>query len=302
MKIEFTSAICTPLDDQENLDVAGFEKHVAAQWDNDASGILFGGTMGLMQLLKESTYLDLVTRGANLSQGKGEILVGVGDTSYSRTLQKIESVSSLPIDGVVVVTPWFFPFSEQEICDYFRALAKASRHPLYIYYLPKLTKVELSVETILKLAQEPNIKGIKSSTTTDWTMQLFERVPPSFRVIVSAPLDTCRLARMGVTEFLDGVNAVFPRLSKRFLAALRKEDWDEAQECEQVFTRCLDLLRAQYPLFGAVSAILNSQGIAGRCNVSPLTALQPRVAEELLAKPEVQLAIAGRLERDKVAA
>jgi len=293
MSINFISAICTPLDEQERLDRQGLETHLSQQWEYGASGVLLGGTMGLMQLLSDATYRDLIAEGAKIAQGKMEILAGVGDTSLTRTKRKIEIVSDLPIDGVVVLTPYFFPFGEEELCGYFRTLADVSKKPMYIYYLPQLTKVELQVETILKLAEHPNIHGIKSSSNTDWTMQLFERVPADFRVIVSAPFETRRLAMMGVTEFLDGVYAVFPKLSAKLLQALRDADWDRASQCEALLSKALEMLRGKFPLFGATAVILNHQGVSGKCNVSPLASLSPAAAEEVLNTPEIRMAIAG---------
>lgn len=301
MNIDFISAVCTPLDEQEHLHREGLRVHLAQQWENEMSGVLLGGTMGLMQLLDDVTYFDLIRTGAQYCRGNCETLVGVGDTSFSRTLERIETVSCLPIDGVVVVTPYFFPFSEEELFSYYAALAKASRHPLYIYYLPKLTKVELKVETILRLAEIPNIRGIKSSAATDWTMQLFERAPASFRMIISAPMETARLAQMGVSQHLDGVYAVFPRLARQLLKALRDEDWERALRCEEVLKNSLEVLRSKYPLFGATSVILNSQGVAGKCNVSPLVSLSDESAHELLDRQEIKLAIAGGLTGDNIA-
>lgn len=293
MSIEFISATCTLLDSQERLDRAGLETHLAHQWEYGASGVLLGGTMGLMQLLSDDTYRDLIAEGSRIAQGKLEILAGVGDTSLTRTKRRIEMISELPIDGIVVLTPYFFPFSEEELCGYFRSLADIAKKPLYIYYLPQLTKVELQIDTILKLAGHPNILGIKSSAKTDWTMQLFERVPSSFRVIVSAPFETRRLAMMGVTQFLDGIYAVFPKLSGKLLQALRAGDWDRASQCEALLSSALEMLRGKFPLFGATAAILNHQGVSGKCNVSPLSSLSPEAAHAVLETPEIRMAIAG---------
>ena len=98
---------------------------------------------------------------------------------------------------------------------------------------------------------------------------------------------------MGVSQFLDGVYAVFPKLSKKLVGALRAEDWAAAAECEALLSKALEALRSKYPLFGAASVILNSQGVSGKCNVNPLTALSASDAECVLACPEIGMAISG---------
>ncbi|HWB54270.1 MAG TPA: dihydrodipicolinate synthase family protein, partial [Tepidisphaeraceae bacterium] len=85
----FITAIGTPLDRNENLHEEGLEQHLADQWGSGIQGILIAGTMGMMQLLRDQTYQQLVKRAVQLSKGKGEILVGAGDAGLARTLDRV---------------------------------------------------------------------------------------------------------------------------------------------------------------------------------------------------------------------
>ena len=92
MQTRLISALCTPLNDDGSLHVDGLAAHLDDQWRHGIAGVLVGGTMGLMQLLGDETYRELVRCSVQLSRGRGEILVGVGDTSFTRTLSRIRYV------------------------------------------------------------------------------------------------------------------------------------------------------------------------------------------------------------------
>lgn len=111
------SAIGTPLTESEGLHETGLVAQLEDQWVCGIDGVLVAGTMGLLQLVRDETYVALARRSVELSAGRGEVLVGAGDCSYARTRQRIEFLNGLAIDGVVVLTPYFLRFSQVELID-----------------------------------------------------------------------------------------------------------------------------------------------------------------------------------------
>ena len=160
------SAIGTPVTENDDLHIDGLAAHLAAQANALINGILVAGSMGLMQLLADGTYRELIARSVEQWRGRGELLVGVGDTSFARTRDRIRLVNDYPVDGTVVLSPYFVNFSQSELIEYFQALAAESKAPLFLYDLPQRTRTSLSVETILRLSETPNIAGIKCSGDT----------------------------------------------------------------------------------------------------------------------------------------
>ena len=67
--------------------------------------MLIAGSMGIMQLLDDPVYRDLVQYGVGMAQGHGEIMVGAGDASFTRTLHRIQFVEQFNVDGIVVLCP-----------------------------------------------------------------------------------------------------------------------------------------------------------------------------------------------------
>ena len=255
--MKLISAICTPLDDEGRLHSEGLRLHLDDQWQAGIDGVLIGGTMGLLQLLADNTWQDLVQQGAATCRGRGEVLVGVGDCSFDRTRGRIEAVDGLPIDGVVVLPPYFLAFSSAELALYYESLADVSRRPLYLYDLPVRTRVKLDAP-----------------------------------LVPAQPLLVDVLAREGADGNLDGIFSLAPGWTREIVAAVAAGDHALAASRQRRLVRLLDAVRAPFSLFPACSAVLNARGIPGSVAPRPLQPLTPAQREQLLALPVVQELVA----------
>ncbi len=286
------SAIGTPLNDLEEVHVEGLAKHLEQQQAAGINGILVGGTMGLMQLLLDKTYQDLVRQSVTSWKGQGEVLVGVGDASFVRTRERIRFVNELKADGVVVLAPYFVPFSQCELAEYFESLADESRAPLFLYDLPQRTGVQIQVETVMRLAEHPNIIGIKCSGEITEVRRLIDKLAgSSFRVILAQPLLLDILLHSGFREHLDGVFAIFPNLARDLATAVDQENWEEGSKRLQVLRNVLIVIRDS-GIFSAMTAILNTSGVPGNFAPRPYGQLQQDDLERLLDHTAVKEALA----------
>lgn len=288
MQTHLISAICTPLADDDSLHLDGLAAHLEDQWSHGIAGALIGGTMGLMQLLEEDTYRDLVRHGVQLSRGRGEVLVGVGDTSFSRTLRRIEFVQPFDVDGLVVLCPFFYTLGQADLIAYFLALADRSRKPLYLYDLPGTTRTSLTLETVLELAKHPNIRGIKCSGEWTATRRLMDRVNKDFRVVPAQPDILDMLTRCGVRSNLDGIFAILPDLTAGIVESVECGDHALAALRQNQLTEFRQLILTKYPLFPACTAILNARGVPGRVHPLPQKPLDQEQREQLFDEPLVR--------------
>ena len=280
------SAVGTPLAADETLHTEALEFHLADQWRAGMTGVLIGGTMGLMQLLGEATYRQLVQVGTRAATGRGEVMVGVGDVSFTRTRDRVRFVNEHPVDGVVCLSPFLWKFTQDELVDYFAALADVSRAPLYLYDLPVLTGTKLTLETVLAAARHPNIRGIKCSADLGWTRQLIDVAPKDFRVIVAQADLVDVLLRTGITQHLDGVFAVAPDWTAGIARAGAAGEWDVAAALQRKLSSLLRVMR-DYGIFQSFTALLNARGIPGNYAPAPMRPLEAARREELLSLPIV---------------
>lgn len=96
------SAIGTPLTEDQELHRDGLAGHLEDQWKHGIDGVLVAGTMGLMQLLTESVFRDVVRFTAEQTRGRGEVMAGAGDMSLARTGERIAFLNTQRIDGVAI--------------------------------------------------------------------------------------------------------------------------------------------------------------------------------------------------------
>lgn len=285
MPTRLISAICTTLNDDGSLHVDGLAAHLEDQWRHGMAGVLIGGTMGIMQLLPDTTYRDLVRHGAQLARGRGEVLVGAGDTSLARTLERVRYVEQFDVDGIVVLSPYFLTLGQAELIDYFRQVADLSSKPIYLYDLPGTTKTKLTLDTVLELSKHPNIRGIKCSGEWSETWRLIHRVGAAFRVVPAQPQIVDLLVRCGVPYNLDGIFALVPDLAAGIVEAAEQGDHAVAAVRQEKLSGLLQLLRNKYALFPACSAILNARGVPGNVFVAPTRPLTPEQREQFLREP-----------------
>lgn len=294
----FINAICTPLTEDESLHSEGLAAHLADQWEHGTEGVLVGGTMGMMQLLRDSTYRELVQQAVELSAGKGEVLVGVGDTSYSRTKERLEFVNQFDVDGVVVLAPFFILPTATQLVDYYKAVADVAKAPIYLYDLPAITRVDFSMDSYLQLQEHPNIKGAKISGRFVFTRQVRDQLDPEFRVIIAEPEITDVLLHAGFQELLDGIYSIAPHWLKALRDAAVAEDWDVAAEHQQRITRLRTMLTQFGNAMATAGALLNIRGIPGKTHFNPSPALTDAQVAELLQNPVGEAFAASSIKND----
>lgn len=276
------TATLTPLNETDGLHVAGLEAHFEDQYRAGIRKLLIAGTMGLMPLLTDQTWSDLVQQAAQLNNNRFELLIGATDHSTSRMRKRIEYLNGIDgIDGVTVMTPSFYKFTPDQYVAFYRDLAAASRYPVLVYHLPGLTGVQLSIETWLAIAGIPNIVGAKMSGYASMVRKLAPLWPEGFRSIIAEPLMTDQLFRAGVPEHLDGLWAIAPELAVTIDQSCESGRFEEAAAAQDRLNRLHSLL-VEFGVFEAATTIMNARGIPGRMAPRPMGQLSPDRTHSLL--------------------
>lgn len=285
--IKLTTAIGTPLNEDESLHEEGLRKQLADQWNHGIDGVLSAGSMGAMQLLTDDTYRRLIEISVEESKGKGELLVGAGDCGYARTRDRISFINNYDVDGVAVLAPFFWGFSQDELFDYYTELADHCKAPLYLYDLPQVTGTKISLDVILRLAKHPNIKGAKLSGPLPFTQKLLDSADPDFRIIVANPdlMDT--LMRSGINEHLDGMWAICPKWTVNVVKAAQQGDWEAAAKFRKKVVDVRDKCLGQQGVW-AFTVLMNARGIPGDFMPRPFKRYTQEQTEKMLSMPLVQ--------------
>jgi len=285
------AALGTPLHADEGLHHEGFTLQLERVRSAGIDGVFVAGTFGMSPLLTDETYHALIRHAVSVIRGGVELFVGASDQSLARTRQRIAFINGFNVDGVVVLPPYFIRFSQPELIAYFHALADESRAPLYLYDLPQRTHVQVAHETVLALAEHPNIAGIKCSGPIAETRKLIDALAKqsaAFRVMVAQPDRLRRLILEGVRQHLDGIYTLAPQWTMQL--ARHQPSADDEQDMAQVqadLSELRDVLR-NHGGMSAMSVLLNACGVPGCFAPLPFRKLGPTQRQTLLDEPIVR--------------
>jgi 4-hydroxy-tetrahydrodipicolinate synthase len=230
MKRGFYPALGTPVEQDGTFCADSMALQIDQQIEAGASGLLIMGSMGNSPYIKDSEYRKVAECSVKAAKGRVPSLVGVTDVSIVRVMDRIQALSDIEgIDGVVSTVPYYVAVNQEEIYNFYWALAEKSKFPVYLYDLPTVTKVATDAETVRRLWKHPNIRGIKSgSLMTQRILKRSEDRPENFSQYFS-DLETFDIAyHYGIDHNLDGMFSCTPKTSHDMYQALADGDLDTA--------------------------------------------------------------------------
>jgi len=154
----------TPLLDRDTLDAAGLERLVGHILTGGVHGLFILGTTGEAPSLSYRLRYELIQRVCDLVQGRVPVLVGITDTSFVESVNIAVKARDAGAQAVVLAPPYYFPAGQSELLEYLGHLTHELPLPLFLYNMPRFTKLIFEPETIRAAAEFPGIAGIKDSS------------------------------------------------------------------------------------------------------------------------------------------
>ena len=156
--------ITTPLTDSDTIDRDAVGRLVDWFIDAGVVGIFAIGSSGEGPSLTREMRYEMVDACADALGGRLPLLAGVSSPSFQESVAQAERAGELGADAIVATCPYYFLYGQNELRAYFEALVDASPLPLVLYDIPSRSDNELSLHTVLQLADNERIIGIKDST------------------------------------------------------------------------------------------------------------------------------------------
>ncbi|WP_460194426.1 4-hydroxy-tetrahydrodipicolinate synthase [Thermosynechococcus sp. FA-CM-4201] len=178
------TAMITPFtaDGAIAYDVAAeLAQHLVA---NGSDGIVVCGTTGESPTLTWEEEFQLFQTVQQAVAGKAKVIAGTGSNSTREAIHATAKAAELGLDGALLVVPYYNKPPQEGLYAHFQAIAKAVPHfPLMLYNIPGRTGQNLLPETVIRLADYPNIVAIKeASGSLDQASALRAALPPTFRI------------------------------------------------------------------------------------------------------------------------
>ena len=202
------TAIVTPFDKEGAVCPQRLRAQVQRQMKYE-NGIFCNGTNGEFFVLSLEEKRLVTETCVKEVAGKVPVVAHIGEISTATTIQLGKDVAAMGVDAVSVIAPYFVPLKQSELIYHYTAIADAVPVPVFLYNIPARTGNTIEPATAVKLAEHPNIVGIKDSAGSYESLKGFldaVKDIPNFDVM-SGP---DHLAHQG---FLEGCSACISGLA-----------------------------------------------------------------------------------------
>ena len=156
-------ALITPFRDGA-VDETAFQEHVAWQLGQGTHGLVPIGTTGECPALEDAEQERLIALCVEVAKGRAPVIPGTGFNSTAHTIHATRVAKNAGADAALVVCPYYNKPTQEGLYQHFKAVHDAVDIPIVIYNIPGRTAVDMSNATMARLAQLPNIVGVKDAT------------------------------------------------------------------------------------------------------------------------------------------
>jgi 4-hydroxy-tetrahydrodipicolinate synthase len=176
-------ALVTPFDAGDRVDYAALERLIEFHVNAGSDGLVVAGTTGESATLARDEHVELIARAVDIVAGRLPVIAGTGSNSTAQTLDLSLSVDRTAVDAFLLVVPYYNKPMQEGMFRHFTAVADAVSKPVILYNVPGRTSSDLLPETVARLAEHPNIIGIKEATgDMERLRQIRAVVPEEFRL------------------------------------------------------------------------------------------------------------------------
>jgi 4-hydroxy-tetrahydrodipicolinate synthase len=255
------TALITPFRHDGGVDEPALLAHVNWQIANGVSLLVPCGTTGEAATLTEQEWLRVIE--VTVAGAAGRVPVFAGAT-HNATHQAVAHVKKLHrisgLTGILTANPYYNRPGQRGQYEHFRAVAEATDLPILLYNIPSRTGANLEPATVLRLAEIPNIVGIKeSSGNMAQITELLTQAPRAFRVFSgddALALPTLSVGGMGLISVAS--NAIPQQMSQMVASALN-DNWIAARRINRHYYAFMQALFTE-PSPAPIKAVLSLLG------------------------------------------
>ncbi len=245
------SVIVTPFtEDGAAIDVDALGRFLDWQLENEVPGVIVLGTTGEFLTVTDEERTQLVEAVVSHLDGRMDVLVGTMNASTRNAVRYSREAERLGADGLMIVPPYYYTPTEDEIFGYYRAIAEAVSLPIMLYNNPVTSNVDMSAELVGRLARAfENVRYIKEASmdvarvydvleATDGVMNVFagERIVESFL--------------LGAVGYVNPYGNYIPRPSTRIWDLLVAGRISDAKRIQRLISKLDHVIAEGHPTYG----------------------------------------------------
>ena len=281
------TAITTPFGADGSLAADRLRENISRYNRLPLAGYVAVGSTGESVLLTRSE-VEQVFSAVREAAAPGRVLVaGVGSESTPETISRSKAAADCGFDYALVKTPSFFKsaLTPDALVEHYRRVADASKLPVVLYAIPQFTGVALEADLVARLAEHPNIVGLKeSSGNVQRVGEIIAAVPEKFQVVVGSADTLYSSLLLGAAGGILALADCLPELCIELYQAVAAGETASARELNRRILPASKKLVRQLGIAG-VKCAMDYRGYYGgpvRGPLLPLNAAQKREVEAVV--------------------
>ncbi|WP_415856238.1 4-hydroxy-tetrahydrodipicolinate synthase [Sinomonas sp. G460-2] len=157
------TAMVTPFSKDGEVDYETAGQLAAKLVDDGCDGLVVTGTTGETSTLTDEENLGMFKAVLEAVGGRAKVIAGTGTNDTRHSVNLSRRAAELGVDGLLLVTPYYNKPSQAGVQAHFETVASATDLPVMLYDIPGRSGIPIQPETIIRLAEHPNIKGLKDA-------------------------------------------------------------------------------------------------------------------------------------------
>ncbi|MBR2255146.1 MAG: 4-hydroxy-tetrahydrodipicolinate synthase [Candidatus Methanomethylophilaceae archaeon] len=236
------TALITPFDREGEIDEEALRRLVSFQEENGIDTLVPCGSTGESATMSHEEHLRVISIVVDQAK-RAKVLAGAGSNSTREAVMLSKSAIDMGADGVLSISPYYVKPTQEGIYRHYKEINDKIDAPIIVYNIPGRTGSNVSVETMMKLAQLPNIAGVKeASGNLNQIQRIITQRPKGFEVLSGDDGLTLPLISLGGDGVVSVTSNCCPGLMSEMVSSARSDDLTLAR---QLHSKLL-------PLFGSL--------------------------------------------------
>lgn len=275
------TAMITPFT-QDGVNFEEFGKMIEYQIEGGTDALVVLGTTGEPATMTEEEKTEVIKYSVKKAAGRIKIIVGTGSNNTAKAVANSVQAEKLGADGVLAVTPYYNKCTQRGLYEYYAAICNAVKIPVIAYNVPSRTAVNILPETVEKLAEIPNMAGIKeASGNMAQVCETMRRIRGKMDLYSGEDFLNLPMLAIGGAGLISVTSNIAPALVKKMYNLVIENNLDEANRVQDFLLPLEDACFLEVnPI--PVKAAYNMLGFNAGVPRAPLTELEDKNKEILL--------------------
>ncbi|MEK3954788.1 4-hydroxy-tetrahydrodipicolinate synthase [Psychrobacillus sp. FSL K6-1464] len=282
---QILTAMVTPFDHNEDIDFPATRNLINYLISNGTQGLVVSGTTGESPTLTDEEKVQLFKFTVEVVNGRVPVIAGTGSYSTKASINLTKQATDAGVDGIMLVVPYYNKPSQEGLYQHFQTIAATTSLPIMLYNIPGRSVVNMSLDTVIRLSEIPNIVAIKEAGgNLDTMSEIISNTREDFSLYSGDDGLTIPVLSIGGTGVISVASHI---IGNEMQAMIAKFNNGHVREAAMDHRRLLPVMKALFaaPNPTPVKTALNLKGVpvgGVRLPMVPLNAEEHTTLKEVL--------------------